>query len=225
MIETVTGFLARMPRGVEALLALAVGWLVAILLRVLLWRLLDLVRFNGLCERLRIASFLHTGRVRHTPSRLLALFAYWIALLVTFLQVSRILDIGVVESFSERLRTIVPGLLAAAFVTVIGIVAVTFVGNFVLTVARNAGLASASLVSRAVKIVGAVLVAGLALAELDIGRSLISTVLVVAFAALLLCAAIAFGLGCKDLARDAALRWIKNIRERGRAAGPSDLEG
>lgn len=38
-------------------------------------------------------------------------------------------------------------------------------------------------------------------------------------------AALAFGLGCKDIARDAMLRFLRNLREKGRAEKGPDLEG
>ncbi len=44
------------------------------------------------------------------------MIAYWTILLVALLQMSRILDIKVVTSFSDRLASIVPGLLAGVFI-------------------------------------------------------------------------------------------------------------
>ena len=76
-----------------------------------------------------------------------------------------------------------------------------------------------------VKIAGYILVAGLALTQVDLGRTLISTMVQILFAAVAFGLALAFGLGCKDLARDAASRWLQNLREKRRSDGRSDLEG
>jgi hypothetical protein len=225
MIATIESFFRGLPSGLFAVLVLAGGWIAAVLLRLLLWRFLELVRFNRLCERLGIAEFLRKGQARHGPSRLVGLAAYWTMLLVTLFQISRILDLKVVTSFSERLGAIVPGLLAGAFVGIIGLVVVTFIGNFVMTLARNAGFAHAGLLARAVKVAGYILVAGMALAELEIGRALVTTVLQILIGALAFGFALAFALGCKDMAREAATRWLHNLRERSRADGRSDLEG
>jgi hypothetical protein len=102
---------------------------------------------------------------------------------------------------------------------------VSFIGNFVMTVARNAAYPHARLVARAVKIVGIVLVLGLALEQLDLSRSLIIALFQILFAAAAFGAGLAFGLGCKDLARDAMLRFLRNLRERERAGKGPDLEG
>ena len=219
MITTFESFFRSLPAGFQALLVLAAGWIAAVILRLLLWRFLELVRFNRLCE------FLRKGQVKNGPSRLIGFVAYWTTLLLTLFQISRILDLKVVTSFSERLTAIVPGILAGAFIAIVGLVVVTFIGNFVMTLARNAGYSHARLVARAVKVAGYVLVGGLALGELDIGRTLVTTILQILIGAVVFGLALAFGLGCKDLARDAAMRWLHSLREKGRTEGHSDLEG
>ncbi len=225
LVSVVSGFLTSLPLVVRALLVLGGGWLAAFVLRWFLTWLLDLVRFNRACDRLGISEFLRKGQARHRPSRLVGLLAYWTVILVALLQMSRILDLKVVTTFSDRLASTVPGLLAALFIGIIGLVVVSFIGNFVMTVARNAGFAYAALLARVVKVAGYVLVIGLALEQVDVSRTIVSVLLQLLFAAVVFGLALAFGLGCKDLARDAASRWLQNLRERRRADGRPDLEG
>jgi hypothetical protein len=68
-------------------------------------------------------------------------------------------------------------------------------------------------------------VLSLALDQLNLSRSLITTLFQILFAAAAFAAALAFGLGCKDLARDAMQRLLRNLREKERAEKGSDLEG
>jgi len=225
LFSSVAGFLHSLPPVLHALLVLAGGWLAAFVLRWGLTWLLDLVRFNRACDRLGISEFLRKGQARHRPSRLVGLLAYWTVLLVALLQMSRILDLKVVTAFSDRLASTVPGLLAGLFVGIIGLVVVSFIGNFVMTVARNAGFAHAELLARVVKIAGYVLVVGLALEQVDVSRTIVSVLLQLLFAAVVFGLALAFGLGCKDIAREAATRFLQNLRERRRADGRPDLEG
>lgn len=225
ILSAVSDFLVSLPPFVRAMLVLVGGWVAAFVLRWSLTWLLELVRFNRACDRLGISEFLRKGLARHRPSRLVGLLAYWTVLLVALLQMSRILDIKVVSTFSDRLASTVPGLLAGFFIGIIGLVVVSFIGNFVMTVARNAGFAYAALLARVVKIAGYVLVIGLALEQVDVSRTIVSVLLQLLFAAVVFGLALAFGLGCKDLARDAAARWLQNLRERRRADGKTDLEG
>ena len=74
-------------------------------------------------------------------------------------------------------------------------------------------------------IAGYILVVGLALEQVDINRTMISTMMQLLFAAVVFGLALAFGLGCKDLARDAAARFLQNLREKRRTDSRPDLEG
>lgn len=223
--EAVGGFLRSLPSWVRALMVLAVGGGSAFLLRFACWKLLPLIRFDLLCARIGVSEFLRKGQVSRQPSRLVGTFVYGVVLVVTFFQVSRQLDIEVVTSFSRDIAASVPHLLAAFFIVLVGLVVVSFIGNFVMTVARNAAYPHARLVSRAVKVAGIVLVLSLALDQLNLSRSLITTLFQVLFAAAAFGAALAFGLGCKDLARDAMQRFLRNLREKERAGKGPDLEG
>jgi hypothetical protein len=206
-------------------MVLAVGGGSAFLLRFVCGKLLPLIRFDLLCARIGVSEFLRKGQVSRQPSRLVGTFVYGVVLVVTFFQVSRQLDIEVVTSFSRDIAASVPHLLAAFFIVLVGLVVVSFIGNFVMTVARNAAYPHARLVSRAVKIAGIVLVLSLALDQLNLSRSLVTTLFQILFAAAALAAALAFGLGCKDLARDAMQRFLRNLREKERAGKGPDLEG
>jgi hypothetical protein len=70
-----------------------------------------------------------------------------------------------------------------------------------------------------------VLVLSLALEQLNLSRSLLTSLFQILFAAAAFGTALAFGLGCKDIARDAMLRFLRNLREKERAEKGSDLEG
>ncbi len=224
-IEAVGSFLRSLPSWARALMVLAVGSGSAFLLRLICWRLLPRIRFDALCARIGVSEFLRKGQVSRPPSRLVGTFAWGLVFVVTFFQVSRQLDIEVVTSFSRDIAAAVPRLLAAFFIVVIGLVIVSFIGNFVMTVARNAAYPHSRLVARAVKITGIVLVLSLALDQLNLSRSLITTLFQIVFAAAIFGTALAFGLGCKDIARDAMLRFLRNLREKERADKGPDLEG
>jgi len=224
-LAIVGDFLVSLPAWVRALGVLAAGGGASFLARFLCWKLLPLVRFDALCARIGISEFLRKGQVSRQPSRLVGTFAWGLGLLVTFFQVSRQLDIEVVTAYSREIAAAVPHLLAAVLIVIVGLVAVSFVGNFVMTVARNAAYPHAGLVSRAVKAVGIVLVLSLALEQLNLSRTLITALFQIAFAAVTLGLALAFGLGCKDIARDAMLRFLRNLREKERAGKGPDLEG
>ncbi len=215
---------ATLPREAWAAVAGLFGWLAALTLRWGVAALLKVVRFDTLAERVGLASFLKTGQVPYSASRLVGIAAYWLALLTTLVGVSVLLDAALVASVSDRLRDLAPGLVAAFLVAVMGLMLVSFVANFVLTLARNACWVQSRLVSRIVRGLGIVLVLGVALEQVGFNMSLLHSFLLILAGGVTLGLALAFGLGGQDLARQALKGWIASLSERDRKRGP-DLEG
>ncbi|MDA8410540.1 MAG: hypothetical protein M0001_09135, partial [Treponema sp.] len=147
------------------------------------------------------------------------------AILVALLATSRTLDISFVNTFSDNLVATLPSALAAIIVIIVGIMVVSFLANVVETIARNAGWTGARLVSRVVRYFGVTIVLLLAFDQLGLGKSIIGWLLVIAFSALSLGLALAFGLGGQTLAKEALETMVRNIRERDRGGHGSDLEG
>jgi hypothetical protein len=224
-MDSVAKFWAGLPSPLAAGIMLAVGWLAATFLRFALSRVMRLLKFDLLSERTGLAVFLRKGNVTYSPSKLVAVIAYWVVLLATFFAMSRRLDIKVVNSLSDKFLDVLPGILAAAFIAIIGILAVNFIGNFTLTITRNASLPNARLLARAIKWTGSVLVLTIALDQAGLGKNIISGMFQLIFGAVAFGFALAFGLGCKDLAKEAMLRFMANLKENERAGKGTDLEG
>ena len=172
--DTIRDFWLSLPQTATIPITLVGGWLGAVLLRFLLSRFLALVRLDRLSEKTGAAEFLKKGGVERSASSLAGTLAYWIVLLLTFFSISKMLDIEVVNSLSAVALASVPSLLAALLIVVIGLILISFVSNFVLTVARNAGSLNATLLARIVKYAGNTLVIVIALEELGLGKTIIS---------------------------------------------------
>jgi hypothetical protein len=220
------GSLERMlPLYVTVLLLLMIGTGAAFLSRLLLSRILPVLRFNRFCERAGFSDFLKKGEVGYTPSQLTGVGAFWGILFATFLYVAHLLDLGVYETFVRQVASRLPRLGAALLILGIGFLSVSFLGNFVRTVARNAGIAYASLASRVTKWLGWTFVLLIALEQIQLGTGLVGTTFLILMTALALASALAFGIGCKDMARETMEKFLANLREKHRDRGDSDLEG
>jgi hypothetical protein len=216
---------SALPAWPAAGITLVVGWALAFLARFVIWKFLVLVRFEKASEKTGMSAFLRKGNVDYTASKLLGAFAYWIILIIVFFKVAAALDIRIATSIAERLEETVPGLVAGAFIIIIGIIFSAFLANFLLTVMRNAAMAYAEMAAKAVKYVGVILVVTLGIQQIDLGKTIIGSLMQILFAAVVFGIALAFGLGCKDMAREVMQRFLRNIRERDRVGNKSDLEG
>lgn len=228
MNDALNGLLAlweASPAPLRALAALAAGWVAALAARFLVSRLLLAARFDRLAERSGLSEFLRKGRVGYAPSRLGGAVAYWAALLLVFLEAAKILDEDIYLALAGRLSQALPNLAAGLLIVVVGYFVVSFISNFALTIALNSSFHGARALAKAIKWLGVVVVATMALEQLGLGRSIVEFIFESAIAAAALGAALAFGLGCKDIARDSAKRFLQNLRESERESRGPDLEG
>jgi Conserved TM helix. len=223
--NTIDSLWSALPAPVAALIVLALGWLASYLLRFVVSKFLQVVRFDKISAKTGFSEFLRKGHVEYSPSNLIGVIFYWLALLMVFLQVAKLLDVGIYNALSESLVKALPNIVAALLIMVVGYLIVSFIANFVLTIALNASVPSARVLSKAIKWLGVVIIATMALEQLGLGRTIVEFIFQVTIAAVVFGIALAFGLGCKDLARDAFKRIVRNLREQDRGARGSDLEG
>lgn len=216
--EALDSFWGSLPRPVAAAIVLLAGWALAVFTRFILTRILVATKFDKMSEKTGFGEFLRKGGVGLSPSKLVGKIAFWAALIVTFVLASKALDIAAVNEISRRIFESMTSWLAALLIIVVGAIIVSFLSNFVLTIARNAALENSRLLAKSIKWAGNILVAALALDQIGLGRSIISGMLGIVFSAVALGLALAFGLGCKDMARDAMQGFIQNLREKGRGA-------
>lgn len=213
-----------LPPGVAALVVLFFGATLALLVRLLAARLLEAIGFNRLCDRAGVSELLRKGDVGYSPSRLAASAAEWVVLLAAVLWSLHLLGMHVVTTWLAQLGAALPSLLTAVGIIILGYAAVAFLANVVRTIARNAASPTAELFARAVKWAGVLLVAWVAIDQLGIELRLVSAILQILVAATAFGLALAFGLGCKDMARDAMQKFLHNLRDR-RQQPPTDMEG
>jgi hypothetical protein len=216
---------SALPGWLIAATTVAVGWLAAGVAKFIITRLLTALHFNQLCERTGACEFLRKGEVAYSPAALVGRGLYWVILIGVFLEAARLLDIAVATEFRNRIVSAMPALLSAVLVLAVGMIVIAFLAGFVRTVTRNAGSPYANLWSRITRWVGVVLVLALAFEQAEIRGSTLAGAIQIVIAAFAFGMALAFGLGCKDIARNAMERLLANLKERHRDASKSDMEG
>jgi hypothetical protein len=224
-MENVYVYISALPGWVIAASIIAVGLLAARAARFIVTRLLTALHFNQLCERTGACDFLRKGEVAHSPAALVGRGLYWALLIGVLLEAARFLDIGVATEFRHRVVSAMPALLSAVLVLAVGLILIAFLAGFVRTVTRNAGSPYANLWSRITRWVGVVLVLAMAFEHAEIRGSILAGAIQILIAAFAFGMALAFGLGCKDIAHNAMERMLANLKERHRDASKTDLEG
>ena len=224
-LDSISEGFDALPPIAGALLTFGLGWASARLVKYLLPKLLILLRFDRFSEKVGITGFLKKGKVRYAPSALASTLAFWFLMVLVLSRTIARLDAGAASSLSQWVGLALPMLLASVIIVAIGVVLVVFLSNVAVTIAVNSAIKGAELIGKGIKFAGFSIVASLALEQLGIGMTIVSTIFVILFAAIALGLALAFGLGCKDMAARFAERTMRELRERERLRHGADLEG
>ena len=189
---------------------LIIGWIIARLIKAVVTKVLRTIKLDELSDRIELDSLLAKGGIKYSLSELIGVVCYWLALLVTFVVAINAMGLTVAADLLNRVILYVPNIIAALFILILGMFIATLFGNIVYTAATNAGLSQGRLLSKAVEVVVIVFAVAITLEQLNIGAKIIELTVSIILASLGLGCALAFGLGCKDI----AARSVSDLLER-----------
>jgi len=212
--------LVVLPNVLAMSIIFVAGLLIAWTASQTLERLLRVVGLDRLSDRLGVTSALLRGGVKTDPSRLVGQAAYWIIMIFATVAALGALNLQPINDVAKSFLAYVPHLVTAALILIAGWLLSNFVSQAVLIAAVNAGLPPARLVATCSRWGIQLLAVAMALEQLGIAQNIVVVGFGITLGGIVLAAAIAFGLGAKDLAKDYIERGL-SIRARDRA--PDDL--
>ncbi len=210
LLEPGRAFLSKaalfLPNLLAALLILVGGWIVAKFIQLLVFRFLLAVRFDAAGERAGIDAMLARADIRQSPPELVAILVYWLATLLVVITAINILGLTQVAELLNRILLYLPKVIAAVVVLILGLFLANFLAGVIKTAAASAGLAEAEVLATIARYSLIVFTGAVTLHEFGVGAELVRAAFTIVFGAVGLALALAFGLGCKDLARDESPR-------------------
>lgn len=202
-----------LPAFLGAIIILVVGWLAGRILQRVLVQFLKLIRLDTLSEKLRISEFLRRGEIRYTLSELMGVFLYWLVVLAFVLAALNALGLTMAAGLLDRVLNFVPSVLAGVIVLVLGLFLGTVVSGAVQTAAANLGVGQARALGQISQVVVIIFAVAVAL-EKFFSSIIIQTTFTMVVGAVAFGTALAFGLGCKDIAGKAVADFIEKLRGR-----------
>jgi len=204
-LDQLVGFL---PNLVAVVAILVGGWVVARLIKTALIRLLRAVKADSLAERIQLAEMLAKGGIERTFSQLVAALAYWVVMLVVLVAALNALQLTATAELLQRLVGFLPTIVTAIVVLILGILAAGFLGATVRAVASNAGVVQAQVLGQFAQVVVVIFAVVVALQQVQV--QFVGDAFLIFLASIGFGLALAFGLGCKDLAG----RWMDGLVDR-----------
>jgi len=193
-------FAHLLPRLIVLLLLTLVGWVIAYVVKVALRSLLRLVKFDRLSQNAGASQLLNKAALP-SATEVLSRFVFWVAWLGFILLGVGALGILGLQDEIARFFLFLPRLFGAMFILFFGLLGASFFSRAALLAAVNANVPSPRILSLAVRSIIIVFVLSIAFEELGVAEQTMLLAFGIAFGAVMLGLAIAFGIGGKDLAR------------------------
>lgn len=212
--DFITRLATLLPNLIAALLILLLGWLLAKFIRLVIFRFLLVARFDIASEKAGIDDMLVRADIRQSPAELVAILVYWLVLVMVLMTAAYTLGLPALSDLLNHVLLYIPKVIAAVVVLILGLFFANFLSGVTKTAAANAGLGEADVLASLVRYAIMAFTVAITLEELGIAPELVRSAFVILFGAVALALALAFGLGCKDLAREWVVRYLDSARSR-----------
>lgn len=190
-----------LPNVLASLLMILVGISVALAASVLARRTLVAARVDRAAVRLGVAEPLARAGIP-SVAQLVARLLMWTIIVAAFIPALYTLDARVASELVGRALLYLPHLVIALALLWIGFLASRFAARAVLIAAVNRDMASPRLLATATRATVMLITTAIVLEHVGIGQATVLTAFAILFGGVTLAAALALGLGSRELVRD-----------------------
>jgi hypothetical protein len=200
MQELARNFAHLLPRLLATLIVALLGWVIAYALKVVVRGILRIAKFDKLSDNAGATQILNKLALP-SSSELLSRVVFWVVLLGFILLGVQVLEIVGLQEYISRFFLYLPRLFVALFIVFFGLVAANFFSRAALLAAVNADSPSPGLLAPLIRTIIVIFAVTMAFEQLGLAERTILIAFAIAFGALMLGLAIAFGMGGRDLAK------------------------
>jgi hypothetical protein len=203
-----------MVNALLVIIILIIGWLLSKVVRSIVSKALKLVKIDDISERIELNKLLSKGGITYSLSDLVAGICYWLGLLITFMVAINAVGVTIAADLLKQVILYIPNVISALFILILGMFVSTLLKNIVRTAAGNAGLSQGRLLAQLVETVVIVFAVLVALEQLQIGIRITELTVSIILGAVGLGLALAFGLGCKDIAGKFVAESVEKLKKK-----------
>lgn len=219
----VAGFI---PRFFGALVVVLVGFVVAKLLDTLLSKLLAKLGLDRLMAGTGLTKMLGRVGIQVPVSSLIGKIVYWFVLLIFLVSAAESLGLDRVSATLDMLALYLPKVLGAALVLLAGVLLAQLLSGIVRGAAEGVGLDYAHGLGRIAQGLVILISISVAIGQLEVKTDLLNNVIAIALISIGLAAALALGLGSRDIAAQIiAGIYVRELYQVGQEVKVGDIEG
>ncbi len=196
------------------IIILIIGWLLSKMVKAIVSKALKLIKIDTISDRIELGKLLSKGGITYSLSDLVGVICYWLGLLVTFMVAVNAVGLTIAADLLNQVVLYIPNVIAALFILILGMFVSTILKTIVQTAASNAGLNQGKFLAQIVETIVVVFAFFVALEQLKIGIQLTQVTLGIILGSIGLALALAFGLGCKDVAGKFVAEYVEKLKKK-----------
>jgi MFS family permease len=213
--RTVLGQISQfVVNALLVIVILIVGWLFSKLVKTVVSKTLKIAKINELSQRIELDKLLSKGGITYTVSDLIGVVCYWLGILITFMVAVNSIGLTVAADLLNRIVLYIPNVIAALFILILGMFVSTLLKNIVQTAVNNAGLSHGKILSQVVETIVISFAVVIGLEQLQIGIQITQMTISIILGSLGLGLALAFGLGCKEIAGKYVAELVERLKKK-----------
>ena len=184
------------PNLLAALLILAIGWLVARLMRSLVIRLIS--QLDVFWQKMVSSKGLVTLQPRHPPARFIGEVLFWLSILIAVVLATEILGLRMFVSWLSEIVRYLPLLVSGLLIVLAGFIVSSLVRDLVTSAMMSSGMSQGDSIGRLVQVIILFTAIVIGTDQAGINVSFLSTISAIILAATLGSVGLAFGLGARN---------------------------
>jgi hypothetical protein len=211
VLSQISGFVVN---ALLVILILIIGWLLSKAIKTIITRTLKAIKINELSSRIELDKLLGKGGITYPLSDLIGLICYWLGLLLTFMVALNSIGLTIAADLLNQVVLYIPNVVAALFILILGMFVATLMKNIVQTAAGNAGISQGKLLAQIVETIVIAFAIFVGLEQLQIGIRITELTISIILGSLGLGLALAFGLGCKEIAGKFVSEFVEKMKKK-----------
>jgi len=195
-----TKVVGYIPNFISAVVIVIVGYFVARFLRFVLAKFLAKIGVDKLSEKAGLANILANFNMMSQASQLIGVVGFWLIMLTFMVSAADVLGLPRVSATIDDFVLYLPKVIGAAFVVLVGLFLAKFMRNTVQGLGDTMNLSYARGLGLAVYSLFVIVVASLAIGQLEIETELLNLAVSILLFSIGAAVALSLGLGTRDIA-------------------------
>ncbi len=212
--KILTDILDFIPRFINGLIILIIGYLISILVRWIVKFVLRSIRLDQLAERAGIRTILNGLGVKSPLPELFAQIVFFFLILSFATAAVRLMGLVAVAELLESVLRFIPKAISAALLIIFGSMLARFLGNTISAVAESVNINYGNALGKIIEYTIVTFAAVLAISTLGVDTTLLTSSLTIIVAAVGLAIALTFGLGSREAAKNVIAGYYVRLRLR-----------